>query len=681
MSKRGPIRLYVTLVSAFGLVVFAIEVARLSGELREPAFWTLAVLVMLSEVFPLRVPRAGGAVEEITISTTFSFALLLVFGAPAAVVSQGVASLTDDVIRKKPAWKCLFNLAQYSAALLASGAVLEAIAGSDDRPLSVDSTYLVAIFVAACVFFVINNGLIDVAIALEEKLPIRSAFSTNAGFQAFTDAVLLGLAPIAALTAERNVALVPLLVLPILAVARGASSSLKNAQLAGELGKKADELRHQITHDNLTQLPNRSLFLEDLARAVEVAGPDSMVAVLLMDIDRFKEINDTLGHHNGDVLLQQVSGRLREEVDRDITVARMGGDEFALLVNTTNLTRPVSVAERVLECFQRPFVLNELPVEAAVSIGIALFPEHATNPPQLVQRADVATYQAKGAGAGFSVYSPEQDPYNVARLSLVPELRKAVEAGQLTLVYQPKVVLPTGDVHGVEALLRWNHPRLGSVPPDNFIPLAERTGLIKLVTLFVLDESLRQTQAWRKDGIYLELSVNLSAYSLRDPTLSSDIEYLLAKWEVPADSVELEITESALMSDPVPAIDTVRELTGMGLRVAIDDFGTGYSSLSRLRELPVSTIKIDRSFTLGLPQNEDDAAIVRSTIDLAHNLGLAAVAEGVENETVWRRLIELGCDFVQGDYLSRPLPAPALDAWVRNRSISSERRSGGGPGI
>jgi diguanylate cyclase (GGDEF)-like protein len=401
-----------------------------------------------------------------------------------------------------------------------------------------------------------------------------------------------------------------------------------------------------------------------------------MVAILLMDLDRFKEINDTLGHHNGDNLLQQVGTRLREEIAPESTVAHLGGDEFAVLVEPKGLTHAISVAEQVLRCFEPPFVVGDLPVEAGVSIGMALCPEHGTNPNALVQRADVAMYQAKGARTGFAVYEPEQDPYSVAALSLVPELRQASESGNLFLHYQPKVALDDGHVLGVEALLRWDHARLGLVGPDRFIPVAERTGLIKQITLFVLDESLRQIQEWSRTGLDLNLAINLSAYSLHDPTLTNDIEEALARWRVPAEWVELEITESALMADPVRAAATLRELTDRGLQIAIDDFGTGYSSLSRLRELPVSTIKIDKSFTLGLARSDDDTAIVRSTIELAHNLGLSAVAEGVENATVWHRLVELGCDFAQGDYVSRPVNAHALTKWVRGRTVEASRHRG-----
>ena len=668
MRKKGSSHLYVTVVSFLGLTLFLIQIVRLSDEFTRPAFWMLGSLVIVSEVFPIRLQRAGGAVEEITTASTFSFALLLLLGIPAAVVAQGAASLADDAVRRKPGRKTLFNIAQYSLAMVSAGIVLEALSDSDGLR-QVSTPYLLSFLVAAAVFFLVNNALIDIAIAMEEGRPLHSAFLANLGFQAFTDAVLLALAPIAALTARINIVLIPLLLLPIVAVARGASSSLKSAQLAREM-------QHLATHDPLTELPNRSLFLSRLTEAVDRVSPGAMVAVLLMDLDRFKEINDTLGHHNGDILLQQVGVRLREEVAPDITVAYMGGDEFALLVEPDSLSHAVSVAEQVLLCFEPPFVLGELPVEAGVSIGMALCPEHGTNPNSLVQRADVAMYRAKRDRTGFAVYEPEQDPYSVAALSLVPELRQATESGDLVLHYQPKVALKTGHVVGVEALLRWNHARLGLVEPDRFIPVAERTGLIKQMTLFVLDESMRQAQAWRRIGIDLDLAVNLSAYSLHDPTLTNDIDEALGKWKAPAESVELEITESALMADPVRAAATLRELTDMGLKIAIDDFGTGYSSLSRLRELPVSTIKIDKSFTIGLPRSDDDMAIVRSTIDLAHNLGLAAVAEGVENATVWQRLVELGCDFAQGHHVSRPLSGDTMASWLEGRTVHAVRHGG-----
>jgi diguanylate cyclase (GGDEF)-like protein len=669
LGHKGSRNLYVAVVSFVGLGALLLQITRLSDEFTQASFWILAILVVVSEVFPIRIQRTSGSVEEITTATTFSFALLLLLSTPAAVIAQVAASLADDVIRRKPGRKTFFNIAQYALAMSSAGLVFEALTERAATTRDIDSVYLFSILISAAVFFLVNNALTDAAIAFEERRGLSSAFSTNLGFQAFTDAVLLGLAPIAAVTAKINLALVPLLVLPIVAVARGANSSLRNAKLAGEM-------HHLATHDPLTQLPNRSAFLGRLEAAVDRLLPGSMVAVLLMDLDRFKEINDTLGHHNGDNLLQQVGARLRAEIAAEFTVAHMGGDEFAILVEPESLTHAVSVAEHVLRCFEPPFVVGDLPVETGVSIGMALCPEHGTNPNALVQRADVAMYQAKGARTGFAVYEPEHDPYSVAALSLVPELRQATESGNLLLHYQPKVAVDTGHVLGVEALLRWNHARLGIIGPDRFIPVAERTGLIKQITLFVLGESMRQSQEWSRNGIDLNLAVNLSAYSLHDPTLTNDIEEALAKWSVPAESVELEITESALMADPVRASATLRQLTDMGLQIAIDDFGTGYSSLSRLRELPVSTIKIDKAFTLGLPRSDDDMAIVRSTIDLAHNLGLAAVAEGVESEHVWRSLAELGCDFAQGDYVSRPVAADALSNWVQERTVEAIRHRG-----
>ena len=669
MGHRESRNVYVGVVSFLGLAALLVQIANLSDEATHASFWVLGILVVLSETFPLRIQRPGGSVEEITTATTFSFALLLLISIPAAVVAQAVASLTDDVIRKKPGRKTLFNISQYTLAMVAAGTAFEALTDRAATIRDIDTVYLLAILISAALFFLVNNALTDAAIAFEEHRPLATAFSTNLGFQAFTDAVLLGLAPIAVLIAKINIALVLLLVLPIVAVARGASSSLRNARLAREM-------HHLATHDPLTGLPNRSAFLTRLENAVRHLTPGSMVAILLMDLDRFKEINDTLGHHNGDNLLQQVGARLREEIPGEFTVAHIGGDEFAILVEPESLTQAISVAEHVLRCFEPPFVLGDLPVEAGVSIGMALCPEHGTNPNALVQRADVAMYQAKEARTGFTVYEPEQDPYSVAALSLVPELRQATGSGNLLIHYQPKVALDNGHVLGVEALLRWNHPRLGLVGPDRFIPVAERTGLIKQITLFVLDESIRQIQEWSRTGVDLNLAVNLSAYSLHDPTLTDDIERALSRWGVPAESVELEITESALMADPLRAAATLRELTDMGLQIAIDDFGTGYSSLSRLRDLPVSTIKIDKSFTIGLPRSDDDITIVRSTIDLAHNLGLSAVAEGVESENVWRRLAELGCDFAQGDYVSRPVTAHALTTWVRGRTVDAVRHPG-----
>jgi diguanylate cyclase (GGDEF)-like protein len=665
--------LFVAAIALLGAGICAAAVIGFDADDVNATFWLLTVLVVVTEVFPINVRRSGGSVEEITMSTTFSFALLILLGSPAAIIAQGVASILGDVVRKKTFRKVVFNLGQYAISLAAAGAVMNALLPSTSDPASVEAGDLPAILVAAGVFFVLNNGLIDVAVSLEEGIPLTKGIRANLGLQGFIDAVLLGLAPIAAVAAGTNLTLVPLLVLPLVAVARTASTSLRNAQLVDELRNRTKEISHRATHDDLTGLPNRTLFRERIDEAIALAaGRYEKVAVLLMDIDGFKEINDTLGHHNGDVLLEHAGNRLSEALGEECMVARLGGDEFGVLIyRVPGRSGAREVAELALRCFKEPFAISDLTIEVRVSLGIALYPDHGAGANALLQRADVAMYQAKDAHTELTIYAPEFDSYSPALLSLVPELRHAIESGEMWVCFQPITALPSGEVHGVEALIRWEHPNLGPMPPDTFIPIAERTGLIRGITLYVLNEALSCLRSLRGAGYELSVAINLSANGLHDPALIRDIEEILRKWRLDSSVLELEITESTLSSDPVAAASILHELSEMGVRLAIDDFGTGYSSLSRLRELPVSTIKIDKSFVLSMHANEDDAAIVRSTIDLAHNLGLRAVAEGVEDRSILDDLVALSCDFAQGDYLGKPLRPEPLTKWLTRRGSSA----------
>lgn len=423
-----------------------------------------------------------------------------------------------------------------------------------------------------------------------------------------------------------------------------------------------ETIRHLAYYDALTGLPNRTLLHDRLQQAILLGRRTAKpVALLLMDLNRFKEVNDTLGHHKGDLLLQQVGARLRDVVRESDTVGRLGGDEFAvLLLGAGDVDHAKRVADKLLKALETSFVIDGLTLEVGASIGIALCPQHAGDVNLLMQRADVAMYAAKQAGAGATIYSAEQDTHSHRRLELVGELRAAIERDELTLHYQPKLSLATRRVIGLEALVRWRHPARGLIAPDQFISLAEQTGTIKPLTVWVLRAALRQAKAWRTAGLAFPVAVNLSARTLHDPTLPEEIERLLAASGVPPDGLGLEITESAIMVDPARAMEVLTRLSRMGVALSIDDFGTGYSSLGYLKKLPVAELKIDRSFVVQMDRDADDAVIVRSTIDLAHNLGLTVVAEGVENRATWDRLADLKCDAAQGYYLSRPVPAEEI---------------------
>lgn len=434
--------------------------------------------------------------------------------------------------------------------------------------------------------------------------------------------------------------------------------------------KRADErLVYLAYHDALTDLPNRVLLLDRLEQAALVAHREqARVALAVMDLDGFKEINDTLGHYAGDQVLQQVGARLRSVVRTADTVARLGGDEFALILPFTDVDGAEQTSRNVLRELERPFVVNGRPLAVRASIGIARCPEDGSSAETLLQKADIAMYLAKGDGSGYAVYDADRDPHTHRRLALITELRQGIDRSQFFLEYQPILDLRTRVVVGVEALLRWNHPEQGRLLPADFIDVAEQTGDINLLTPLVLEQAIGD---WRGDPAPIQtVAVNLSPRNLHNPHLPDRIHDLLGARHTAPSSLMLEITENQIMSDPVRSMNCLTRLREMGVRLAIDDFGTGYSSLSYLRRLPVDQLKIDKSFVIGLTRG-DDEVIVRSTVDLAHNLGLTVVAEGVENEAVCDRLLALGCDAAQGVFISEPRSAAELRLWVaRRRELS-----------
>jgi diguanylate cyclase (GGDEF)-like protein len=431
-----------------------------------------------------------------------------------------------------------------------------------------------------------------------------------------------------------------------------------------------NRLVHQATHDTLTGLPNRAQLHDRLERLISLHRTgDSRFALLLLDLDRFKMINDTFGHDRGDAVLKSFCSRLKVAVRQQDLIARMGGDEFAVLLPGAEEAVAVLIAERILGALEEPILVEGQPLDVRTSIGIALYPEHGPDLATLMQRADTAMYAAKKSCSERAVYSAGTDALHPRRLSLVGELREGITSDELVLHYQPKVNLASMQFDGVEALVRWQHPREGLMLPDKFIPLAERGGLMRPLSLWVLQTASQQSFQWLNTGLPLRVAVNLSAGDL-DRYMIESIARLQQQSGVPQGSLTIEITEGALIINKTRARDVLAELHQLGVTISIDDFGTGHSSLAYLRDLPVDELKIDRSFVNRLTTNHKDQLIVKSVINLGHSLGLRVVAEGVETRADLEFLSAWGCDDAQGNYISRPLPASALRSWdmnLRNR--------------
>jgi len=427
-----------------------------------------------------------------------------------------------------------------------------------------------------------------------------------------------------------------------------------------------ERLHYQFYHDVITGLPNREKLYLDMEACFGNRSEDQISALMLLDIDRFKEINDTLGHKTGDQLLKQIGPRLTAEMaDVQGVVARLGGDEFAIfLPRIRSPHQAIIIAHRLTDALTQEFDLDGFCTEISVSIGIALSPMQTEDYHTLMRYADIAMYHAKSQMLGYAIYNTEIDPHSQKRLTMIGELGRAIRDNQLCLYYQPKVLLDEKRCYGFEALIRWIHPELGFVPPNDFIPIAEMTSMIHPLTAWVLEKSIEQAQIWYAQNLDLSIAVNLSARNLMDENIPKMIARLLEKYQLPANRLELEITESSIMTDPARALRILDQLHDLGVLLSIDDFGTGYSSLAYLKRLPVHTLKIDNSFVRNMLEDRQDEIIVHSTINLAHNLGLKVVAEGVENEALLDSLNQMGCDEAQGYFIGRPMPIVNVNEWL-----------------
>jgi len=427
--------------------------------------------------------------------------------------------------------------------------------------------------------------------------------------------------------------------------------------------------RHHALHDSLTSLPNRRLMMARIDQCIAAAQAERKgLAILILDLNRFKEVNDTLGHHYGDQLLAALAPRLLSAISATDVVARLGGDEFGFVLEDVRVEQACNICQRLLEVVDQPFMIEGHGVSVGGSVGIAMYPQHGDEAQSLLQHADVAMYEAKRHGLGYAVYAAEQDQYSLNRLRVVTSLRDRALFDQLAIHYQPKISLKDGRVCGLEALLRWHHPTLGEISPDNFIPVAERVGVMRKITLWVLENAIVQMEAWQKAGWQFQVAVNLSMRNLGDENLPQDIRKIIEAHAIAPFLITLEVTESGMMVNPRLAQEILVKLNALGLPSSIDDFGSGYSSLAYLKSLPATEIKIDKSFVLNMTHDESDAVIVHSTIAMAHNMGYRVVAEGVENAEILELLQVLGCDVVQGYYFSQALPAEQVVAWAEQHN-------------
>src|SRR4051794_7766000 len=659
--NRGPRRgkhvffTYLSIVIALGWTLIGWAFTRLSWAdftAMGAAFALMGTFVLLAELRPLLVAGSPDS-NGVTITTCFVFAMLFHWGLAVAILVQAAATIVGDRAQRRVWWRMAFNTGQYSVSWAAAGLVL-GVAGVNGSPhvgATIHQASVWVVLVAAAAYFLVNDIVVAEALALLSGGGLWAEICEDFWFQVLSTGSLLALSPFVVLALENSTWLVPLLLVPLLAVYKNAQVSL--------------EQEHASLHDSLTGLPNRKYLLRHADEALAAARYQrSGLALCLLDLDRFKEVNDTLGHHVGDRLLQLVATRLRAAVRPTDVVARLGGDEFAVMFSDVDPVETERLTRRLLAAFDEVFAADGMFFDLDVSIGVALHPQHADDFEALLRRADVAMYLAKHGRSGFRVYDAALDRHSTDRLALLGELRRAIDDGQLTLHYQPKAELATGRIVGVEALVRWYHPVRGLIPTDLFVPLAEQTGLMRPLTDHVVAVAVRQIAAWEAAGLTVSVAINVSVRDLHDPQFAVALRQRCELEGVAAASLQLEITEGTLIDDPARTEEVLRELADFGVALSLDDFGTGYSSLAHLKRLPVREIKIDRSFVQRLHLDADDAAIVRSIIDLGGALGLRVVAEGVETLETWTRLQAMGCDEAQGWYLARPMPPKEATEWL-----------------
>jgi diguanylate cyclase (GGDEF)-like protein len=662
----SPLWIHLMTVTAAGGVAFILAmlnlhglVARPDGLVWHPLFWLLAALVLVGDIWPIITPGRSGP-ESPVASLTFSFAALLYWGLPVAVLLKAASTLAVGLAERKAVKRSAFNAAQVTLSMCAAWLVMLAF-GLHPTPTNAwdpNGRELFVVLPAAAAFFVVNFVLVGIAIALHSRASLLKTLRNNLPYQAFVNLVLLATAPLVAVVMNTRSALLLLLfAFPLAAIYVNAAMSVQR--------------EHQAHHDELTGLSNRKLLIRRTNDALaQAARSQTMVGFLLLDLDRFKEVNDTLGHPVGDRLLRHVAHRLTHSVRPGDMVARLGGDEFAVLLPSVKEAAAArEVAARLRAAVAEPIRMDGMSFDIEASVGIALYPDDASGFEVLLQHADVAMYLAKERRSGVERYVADSDRNSPARLALLGDLRRGLDRGELELHFQPKVYLADRSTAGMEALVRWQHPARGLMAPQEFIPLIEQSYLMRELTARVIDMALGQAALWWQGGMSVQVSLNLAARDLLDNGLADIVGRGLKRHGLPADALLLEIDERVLTSEPAHAVATAEALAALGVSLSLDDFGTGYSSLVRLKRLPVSEVKIDSSFVGRLLHSADDQVIVQSIVDLVGALGIRSVAEGVESAEVAAELVAMGCAAAQGWYFSKPLNAASATAWLAEREL------------
>jgi diguanylate cyclase (GGDEF)-like protein len=639
----------------------------------EFADWKILVWAIAVAAVDL-LPVQGSSEMAFSLSFPIELSAALVYSPPVAAAIAFLGAIDKREFRRElPPMKALYIRGQIAWSVALESVVFHSLASLHGTPWFILAP---CVILAAVAGYALNVIVVANYASLQTGDRIGHIVrEMHAGVLGEFVMSYLGLALFSVLVAiSTQTATIGLWALVVfiapLAFARQMFQRTHSLQVATEeLAERQAENEHQALHDALTGLPNRVFFHQQLSDAITAAeARGGSVAAMLMDLDHFKEINDTLGHHFGDQLLREIGPRLSTVLREQDIMARLGGDEFGLLLpDLPDDGVAIGVAQRLLQELGNPMTVEGLALDVSGSIGIAIYPSQSRNAESLMRRADVAMYAAKESGGGYELYHEAMDQHSPSRLALISRVRPALENGEMVVFYQPKVRLADGRVGGAEALIRWHHPELGLIPPDEFIPLVEKTVLLRPLTQFVLDTVLHQWSLWAERGLRLRLAVNVSPRSLLDLELPDIVEGLLKRWAVPAEFLKLELTESFLMADTGRSSGVLDRLAELGVGLSIDDFGTGYSSLSHLKRLNIDEIKVDRSFVSHMHSDANDYMIVRATVELGRNLGLNVVAEGVEDRETFDRLADFGCDEAQGYYISEPLSTEDFDRWLTVR--------------